>query len=131
MPLTGQRHRSPAAAADPGAARHAAEKLVLMLAPMAPHIAEELWRVTLGHGETLSFGPWPTWDPELAREEKVVLVVQVDGRLRDRLTISPDADEEECRRAALASPRVQSWLEGRQVKDVIVRPPRLVNVVTG
>jgi leucyl-tRNA synthetase len=130
MTLTGELQRALAAGGDPAGARDAAEKLVMMLAPLAPHIAEELWRETLGHGETLSFGPWPTWDPQLAREEEVVLVVQVDGKLRDRLSVSPDASEEECRRLALVSARVQSRLAGRQVKDVIVRPPRLVNIVT-
>jgi leucyl-tRNA synthetase len=130
MALTGELQRSLADDGDPGAARDAAEKLVLMMAPMAPHIAEELWREALGHERTLSFGPWPAWDQELAREEEVVLVVQIDGKVRDRLPVSPSLDASECRTLALGSARVKKWLEDRQVKDVIVRPPRLVNIVT-
>jgi leucyl-tRNA synthetase len=131
MTLSNELHRALSGGVNPAVARDAAEKLALMLAPLAPHIAEELWRGALGHDETLSFGPWPAWDPEVAREDQVVLVVQVDGRVRDRLSVGADADEETCRRLALSSSRIQAWLAGRQVKDVIVRPPRLVNVVTG
>jgi leucyl-tRNA synthetase len=130
MTLSNELHRALSGGVDRDVARDAAEKLVLMLAPLAPHIAEELWRGALAHAETLSYGPWPSWDPELAREREVVLVVQVDGKVRDRLTANEDADESECRALALGSQRVQRWIEGREVKDVIVRPPRLVNVVT-
>ena len=97
---------------------------------MAPFIAEELWRGALGHGETIVFGPWPAWDEGLAQEEEVVLVVQVDGRVRDRLTIPADSDEAACRDAALASERVRRSLDGQEISRVVVRPPRLVNVVT-
>jgi leucyl-tRNA synthetase len=132
MTLTAELRRAiDAPAGAPGRdLREAAEALVLLLAPMAPHICEELWREALGHAETMVFGPWPAWDEDLAREDEVVLVVQVDGRVRDRLSISADADEERSRAAAMASERVRRSIQGREVARVVVRPPRLVNIVT-
>jgi len=111
--------------------REAAESLVLMLAPMAPFICEELWREVLGHDQNVvTQARWPRWDQDLAREEQVTLVVQVDGKVRDRITVRADASEAECRQAALASARVRAALDGREIANVIVRPPRLVNLVT-
>jgi leucyl-tRNA synthetase len=140
MTLTNELHRTlEARAPDPSEGaprmpgsvlRDVAEKLVLMLAPMAPHIAEELWRVMLGHDRSTLREPWPTWDEELAREVEVVLVIQVDGKVRDRMTVPADADEEACRRLALSSERVARYLEGRDVANVVVRPPKLANIVT-
>jgi leucyl-tRNA synthetase len=113
-----------------GAIREAAETLIRLLAPIAPHIAEELWVERLGHGRTVIASGWPQWDQDLAREETVVLVVQVDGKVRDRITVSPESTEDECRDLAVGSERVKSYLDGRSIERVVVRPPRLVNVVT-
>ena len=110
--------------------REAAETLVRLLAPIAPHIAEELWIEQLGNDQTVIAAGWPEWDEELAREESVVLVVQVDGKVRDRITVSPQAGEDECRDLAVGSVRVQQYLDGRSINRVVVRPPRLVNIVT-
>ncbi len=114
-----------------GGARGAAEALVLMLAPLAPFAAEELWREDLGHAESVHVARWPSYDPELAREERVTLVVQVDGKVRDRIEVDADADEATCRELALGSERVRRALGEREVRTVIARPPRLVNLVTG
>ena len=131
MTLTNELQRALDASVDAEVTRDAAEKLVLMLAPMAPHIGDELWREVLGHPENVVTGArWPEWDEALAREEEVVLVVQVDGRVRDRITVGSNASEEECRRAALQSVRARAALNGREIDRVIVRPPRLVNLVT-
>jgi leucyl-tRNA synthetase len=73
---------------------------------------------------------WPGWDEDLAREDEVVLVVQVDGRVRDRITVPAGATEDECRDRALASDRVRAHLDGREVDRVIVRAPKLVSIVT-
>jgi len=108
--------------------RGVAEPLVLMLAPLAPHVAEELWS-RLGHNETLAFEPFPVADPELLVEESVTCVVQVAGKVRDRLEVSPSIGDGELREQALASEAVQRALEGREVRTVIVRAPKLVNVV--
>ena len=107
--------------------REVAEAFVLMLAPMAPHVAEELWE-RLGHQPSIAYVPWPEYDPELAREETVTMVVQVNGKVRDRIEVSPEIGESEARSLALASERVQVYLSGEPDK-VIVRAPTLVNVV--
>ncbi len=112
------------------AARSAAEALTLMLAPLAPFLAEELWREALGHETSVHVAAWPTFDPDLAREERVTLVVQVDGKVRDRIEIDADASDERCREAALASENARRAIDGREIAQVIVRRPRLVNVVT-
>jgi leucyl-tRNA synthetase len=110
--------------------REAALTLVKTVAPFAPHIAEELWHEALGNTVTVFLGGWPEWDEDLARNDEVILVVQVDGKIRDRITVSADAGEDACREVALASDRVQSAVAGRSVARVIVRAPKLVNVVT-
>ncbi|HEU4540083.1 MAG TPA: leucine--tRNA ligase [Jiangellaceae bacterium] len=112
------------------APREVVEPLVLMVAPVAPHVAEELWH-RLGHGESLAFAPFPQADPALLVEETVTCVVQVAGKVRDRLEVPPSADEETLRALALESEAVQRALDGRPVRKVIVRPPKLVNVVPG
>ncbi|HZD80341.1 MAG TPA: leucine--tRNA ligase, partial [Actinomycetota bacterium] len=112
-------------------AREAASALTLMLAPLAPFLAEELWREALHHPISVHSAPWPEFDPELARQERVTMIVQVDGKVRDRIGIDADASEETCRRAALGSEHARRYLEGREPRRVIVRPPKLVNIVTG
>ncbi|HEU4356723.1 MAG TPA: leucine--tRNA ligase [Actinomycetota bacterium] len=111
-------------------ARAAAEALVPMLAPLAPFAAEELWRVDLGHAGSVHRSAWPSFDPDLAREERVVLVVQVDGKVRDRIEVDADADEGACRAAGLASENARRSIGDRAIRTIVVRPPRLVNVVT-
>jgi leucyl-tRNA synthetase len=116
-------------AAAPGAVRQAVEMLVLLLAPLAPHLAEECWALLGGSG-SVHAQPWPSFDPELAADDVLTLVVQVDGRVRDRVAVAPGASEEEQRAAALASPRVAAALGGRAPRRVVVVPGRLVNVVS-
>jgi leucyl-tRNA synthetase len=111
-------------------ARDAASAVAQMLGPVAPFMAEELWREALGNRTSVHVSSWPSFDPELAREERVTLVVQVDGKVRDRLEVDAAADEATCRELALSSENARRFLNGRQVRQVIVRPPRLVNIVT-
>jgi leucyl-tRNA synthetase len=119
------------AALDAGqGARDASSVLAQMLGPLAPFLAEDLWREALGNQTSLHVSSWPSFDPELARQERVTLVVQVDGKVRDRLEVDASADEETCRALALASENARRFLDGREVRQVIVRPPRLVNIVT-
>jgi leucyl-tRNA synthetase len=106
----------------------AAEKLVLMLSPLAPHLAEELWN-RLGHAETLAYEPWPQTDEKLLEESLIKLVVQVNGKKRDEIEVSRDIEEAELERIALASDKVQSHLSGREPKKIIVVPGRLINIV--
>ena len=105
-----------------------AEAFVLLLNPLAPHLAEELWR-TLGPTNSPGLEAWPEADPAMLTRETLKLAVQVNGKRRDEIEVASDADEDTLRRAALASPRVQSHLEGREPKKVIVVPGRLINIV--
>ncbi len=108
--------------------REAFDILVLLLAPMAPHLAHELWELG-GHELPLYAEPWPVWDPELVAESVVTMVVQVDGKVRDRIQVRPDVSEEEAVELALASTSVRRWTSERDLRRVIARPPQLVNVV--
>jgi leucyl-tRNA synthetase len=120
------------AALDRGeSARDAGVALVLMMAPMAPFIAEELWRTVLGGRGSVHQQRWPGFDPDLAREETVTMVVQVDGRVRDRIEVPVDLPGEEAERLARESARAGRAVGDRSVVRVVTRPPRLVNLVTG
>ena len=116
---------------DPGApdARFAAETAVSLIQPYAPHVAEELWGV-LGH-ERLWEEPWPSFDPTLLERETFELVIQVNGRVRDRVEVSTSSSEEELVDAAKGSQRVQSFLDGKQIRQTVVVPGKLVNLVVG
>jgi leucyl-tRNA synthetase len=106
-----------------------AEGLYLrMLAPVCPHIAEELWTRT-GHDYSIHNQPWPEVDQEAAKEDQITLIVQVNGKLRDRLTVPVNISEEEAKTAALLSENIQSHLAGKTPKKVIYVPGRLVNIV--
>jgi leucyl-tRNA synthetase len=109
--------------------REAVETLVLLLGPFCPHLSEELW-ARLGHPESLFRQDWPTADPEALEKDEVTMVVQVDGKVRSRLTVEVDAPTADVERRALADDRVRSWLTRRQVERVVVVPNRLVNIVT-
>jgi leucyl-tRNA synthetase len=115
---------------SPAQRRDAAERLVLLLAPLAPFVTEELWRV-LGSSSSVHQASWPAFDAGLVRAERVTCVVQVDGKVRDRVEVAPDATEDELRDLAMASERVRAALGDRQVARVVVVPPKLVNLVTG
>lgn len=108
----------------------AIRSLVLLLAPFAPFITEELWE-ELGGEYSVHTQPWPEYDPQLARSERITLVAQVNGKVRDRIEVDADLPSEELKRIALASARVQGHLEGRQIAKIIVVPGKLVNIVTG
>lgn len=106
------------------------EPFVLMLAPMAPHIAEELWQA-LGHPESLSYAPWPVFDPKFVQESVLEMPVQINGKVRGRITVPVDATNPEMERAALSDARVQKYLEGASVRKVIIVPRKLINIVAG
>ncbi|HEV2359646.1 MAG TPA: leucine--tRNA ligase [bacterium] len=102
--------------------------LVLMLAPLTPHIAEELW-ARLGLPYSVHRQPWPAWEEAAVREDVVTVVLQVNGRVRDRISVPAGLDEARLRDAALESERVRRFTDGKAVQDVIVVPGKLVNVV--
>jgi leucyl-tRNA synthetase len=112
---------------DP-AVREAAEAVAILLSLVAPYTAEEMWE-RLGHEPTVSRVGWPAVDPALLVQESVTAVVQIQGKVRARLEVSPDITEGDLEKAALADPAVVRAIDGRQVRKVIVRAPKLVNVV--
>jgi leucyl-tRNA synthetase len=109
--------------------REAIETLPLLLAPAAPHIAEELWTATLGLPFSVHQQSWPTWDEALAADETIEIVVQVNGKVRDRLQLAPDVAEADALLAARASQRVAEQLAGKTLVKEIYVPGRLVNFV--
>ncbi|MHC4867053.1 MAG: leucine--tRNA ligase, partial [Planctomycetota bacterium] len=113
---------------EPVRPRSVLEKFVLILSPFAPHVAEELW-VRLGKAECLAYEGWPEYDKELIKEREVELAVQVNGKIRDRIVVAADADEEQIKQKALASQKVTASLAGKEPKKIIVIKSRLVNIV--
>jgi leucyl-tRNA synthetase len=114
-------------AGDP-AVREAAQTLAVLLSVFAPYTAEECWEI-LGHQPSVALAGWPAADPALLVQHEVTCVIQVNGKVRDRLTVSPSIGEDELRELALAAPGIVRALDGRGIKTVIVRAPKLVNVV--
>jgi leucyl-tRNA synthetase len=127
MELTNEIYRLEAAA-SPAVLREALETLVLLLAPFAPHAGEEMW-AKLGHEGGLARARWPVADASAAREDEVELAVQVNGKVRGRITVARDAGEARVRELALAEPRVSEHVLGRTVEKCVVVPGRLVSLV--
>jgi leucyl-tRNA synthetase len=107
----------------------AVDTLLRLMAPMVPHITAELWELRHGEGETVHDQIWPVADPDLVKVDTETMVVQVNGKVRDRLTVAADVGEDDAVALALQSPKVQQQVAGRPVRRVIARPPKLVNVV--
>lgn len=105
-----------------------AEGFVKMLAPMVPHVAEELWQI-LGHGETLSYAQWPTYDESKLVDDEVEVAVQVAGKVRAKIIVAKDASKEEIEKVALADDKVQEYMAGKNLVKIIVIPGKLVNIV--
>jgi leucyl-tRNA synthetase len=112
-----------------GKTAFAVDTLLLLMAPMAPHIAAELWERRRGEGADVHAQPWPEADPELAALPRETMVVQVNGKVRDRIEVAADVDAARAERLALGSERVQAALAGRSPTRVVTRLPRLVNLV--
>jgi leucyl-tRNA synthetase len=106
----------------------AVETLLLLLAPACPHVAEELWART-GRPYSVHLQAWPAWDEAVAAEEVITLVVQVNGKVRDRIEVAADVDEETARSLALGSDGAVRHMAGKQVASVVYVPGRLVNIV--
>jgi leucyl-tRNA synthetase len=107
-----------------------AEILIKLLAPMAPHIAHELWERT-GHQSMLALEPWPEWDEDVVSETTVTMVIQVNGKVRDRVEVPVDISPRDAEELALSLDKIQGWINGASVSKVIARPPNLINFVVG
>jgi leucyl-tRNA synthetase len=115
--------------ANPQVMRELIEALLKMLAPMAPYIAEEQWH-RRGHEGSIHLEPWPEADHALAAPDRVGMVVQVNGKVRDAIEVAPDISRDEMLEHALASPKVEAHLGGRRPAKVIAKPPNLISLVT-
>jgi leucyl-tRNA synthetase len=124
--LTGEEAREPVAAA---VIKKAVEAVLLLLSPMVPHFCEELWERTGQAAMDLAHSPWPAYDPEAAREEELIIVVQVNSKVRSRLSVQPGTGEEELKRLALADEKTVKFIGDRPIRKIIVVPGKLVNIV--
>jgi len=108
--------------------REAIETVVILLSPFVPHFSEELWEA-LGNRESIIKTRWPDYDPEVVLEDEILIVIQINGKLRDRMTIPASYREEEVKTWALKSERIRKLVEGKEIKRVILVPQKLVNIV--
>mmetsp|Transcript_24515 Transcript_24515/g.97268 ORF Transcript_24515/g.97268 Transcript_24515/m.97268 type:complete len:165 (-) Transcript_24515:401-895(-) len=108
----------------------AAERLALMVSPFAPHLGEECWRM-LGHDTSLAYEPWVEWDEALCVDTAVTIAVQVNGKVRAKLEMAPDASEDDARAMALAAETVAKFVGEKEIKKFIYVPGRIVNIVVG
>jgi leucyl-tRNA synthetase len=104
------------------------DNLVVLLSPIVPHICEELWE-TLGNSGSVSRVSWPVYDPAALEESEILIVVQVNGKLRGRINVNPLATEEEIKQEVLQNSRIQEALKGQAVKKFILIPQKLINLV--
>lgn len=105
------------------------EALLLLLAPLAPHITEELWQEALGHETSIHNEKWPEYDLEKIKEERVHMAVQINGKVRSQIEVDADAQEDDMKELALGDEKIKKWLEGKTPKKIIVVPNRVVNIV--
>jgi leucyl-tRNA synthetase len=110
--------------------KESVEALVRMISPFAPHMAEELWE-RLGHADGIVAAGWPEFDEAVAKADEVVIPVQINGKVRARLTVPADTSEERLREIALSDPQVVKHLEGKTVRKVVIAGGRLVSIVAG
>ncbi|NTW37204.1 MAG: class I tRNA ligase family protein, partial [Syntrophobacteraceae bacterium] len=108
--------------------REAVDAVLPLISPIVPHITEELWR-QLGHAETLVRTPWPAWREDALKADEILVVVQVNGKLRSRLVIAADATEEQMRKAAVEDRRVQEFVAGKMIRKIVTVPGKLINIV--
>ena len=113
---------------EDGVTKEDYEKLLLILAPFAPHIAEELWSA-LGNTKSIFCAAWPKYDAGMLQEEEIEMVVQVNGKVRDRLKVAPDVTEDEAKETALESEKVKVFTDGKEIKKIIFVPEKLINIV--
>jgi leucyl-tRNA synthetase len=109
--------------------RQAIETLTLLLAPICPFITEEVWQTVLGHSESVHQQAWPNYDPALAADEVVTIIIQVNGKVRDRVEVDADVSEDVLRETAVSSTAVQRFINGKSIQKIVVVQNKLVNIV--
>ena len=113
-----------------GAFQEAVRTILILLSPFVPHVTEELWH-RMGETTYLLNETWPGYDPDAAREEEITIVIQINGKLRDRLSVSAETGEEEIRKIALEREKVRKYLEGKSIRKMVYIPRKLLNIVVG
>ena len=108
--------------------REAVEAAIVVSSPMVPFISEELWRI-LGHEELLLKTPWPKWDDQALKAEQMLIVVQINGKLRSKITVPADATDKELEDISLKDSRIRDFIGANQVRKVVVVPRKLINIV--
>ena len=108
--------------------RDVIEKMLILLSPFAPHLTEELWQ-TIGGKKSVFFEKWPKYDPKLIKAETITLIVQVNGKVRDKIEAQADISEETAKKLAISQKKVQNWLSGKEVKKIVFVPNKLINIV--
>jgi leucyl-tRNA synthetase len=104
------------------------ERFLILLAPFAPHITEELWH-QIGHSDSIHLQSWPKWDPELVKEEIITLVIQINGKVRDKIEVESDISEEKAKELAISREKIKKWIKGKKIKKVVFVPGKLINIV--
>jgi leucyl-tRNA synthetase len=107
------------------------ELLLIILAPFAPHITEEIWNEKLEHNESVFVSTWPIYNSALAQDDEIEMVVQVNGKVRERLMVAHDVTEDEAKETALESEKIRAFTEGKEIKKIIFVPGKLINIVVG
>jgi len=108
--------------------KEAIERFLLLLAPFAPHLAEELWE-RIGHKKSIFEERWPQYNKDLIKEERITLVIQINGKVRDKIEVNRDISQEEAKKLALKQKKVQNWIDGKEIKKIIFIPGKLINFV--
>ena len=104
------------------------EKLLIILSPFAPHICEELWS-QLGHKESICKEKWPKFDKKLIKDERVTMIIQINGKMRDKMEVDSEISEEEAKKLAISLEKVNNWIAGREIKKVVFVKGKLLNIV--
>ena len=126
--LSASTQRDDQSSAGAAVRKHGLETVILLLAPFVPHVASELWQ-EIGHKERLDQVPWPSYSNEALEEEKLLIVVQVNGKVRGKITVPADMTQERIETDALSDPKVANLLDGKKIQRVVYVPRRLVNIV--
>ncbi|OHC91458.1 MAG: hypothetical protein A2095_14120 [Sphingomonadales bacterium GWF1_63_6] len=105
------------------------EKFLMLLAPFAPHICEEIWHENLGNKNSIFLEKWPKYDPKLIKDEEAIIVVQINGKMRDQLRLAAGASEEEMKKRALESPKIKKYTESKNIRKIIFVKDRIINLV--
>jgi leucyl-tRNA synthetase len=108
--------------------REAVETVIVASSPMVPHISEELWKM-LGHEKLLLETPWPKWDDTALKADEILIVVQINGKLRSKITVPADATDKELEEISLQDTKIRDLIAGNQVRKVVVVPKKLINIV--